>query len=45
MNVLGSLELTRPGQGNFDLYKDGLALQGWIISPKGGLSDEQKNGR
>ena len=36
MDVPGSFELTRPGRGNFDLYEDGLAPQGWILSPEGG---------
>ena len=35
VNVPGSLELTRPGRGNFDLYEDGLAPQGWILPPEG----------
>ena len=44
MDVPGSLELTRPGRGNFDLYEDGLAPQGWILFPEGGPSEEQKRG-
>ena len=44
MDVPGSLELTRPGRGNFDLYEDGLAPQGWILPPEGGPSEEQKRG-
>ena len=44
MNVPESLELTRPGRGNFDLYEDGLAPQGWILPPEGGPSEEQKRG-
>ena len=36
VDIPGSLELTRPGRGNFDLYEDGLAPQGWILSPEGG---------
>ena len=36
VDVPGSLELTRPGRGNFDLYEDGLAPQGWILPPEGG---------
>ena len=31
-----SFELTRPDRGNFDLYEDGLAPQGRILSLKGG---------
>ena len=42
MDVPGSLELTRPGRGNFDLYEDGLAPQGWIHPPEGGPSEEKK---
>ena len=42
--VPGSLELTRPGWGNFDLYEDGLAPQGWILPPEGGPDSEQKRG-
>ena len=33
VNVPRSLELTMPGRGNFDLYEDGLAPQGRILSP------------
>ena len=44
MDVPGSLELTRPRRGNFDLYEDGLAPQGWILPPEGGPSEEQKRG-
>ena len=44
MNVLGTLELPRLGRGNFDLYEDGLAPQGWILPPEGGPSEEQKRG-
>ena len=44
MNVPGSLEPTRPGRGNFDLYEDGLALQGWIFPPEGGPSEQQNRG-
>ena len=42
MNVLEILELTRPSRGNFDLYKDGLAPQGWILPPEGGPSEVKK---
>ena len=44
MNVPGSLELTRPGWDNFNLYEDDLAPQGWILTPEGGPSEEQKRG-
>ena len=44
VDVPGSLELTRPDRGNFDLYEDGLAPQGWILTPEGGPSEEQKRG-
>ena len=44
MDVPGSLELTRPGWGNFDLYEDGLAPQGWILPPEGGPCGELKMG-
>ena len=35
VDVPESLELTRPGRGNFDLYEDDLAPQGWILFPEG----------
>ena len=44
VNVPGSLELTRPSWGTFDLYEDDLAPQGWILPPEGGPSEEKKRG-
>ena len=44
MDVPGSLELTRPGRGNFDLSEDGLAPQGRILPPEGGPSEDLKRG-
>ena len=32
------------GRGNFDLYEDGLAPQGWILPPEGGPGGERKRG-
>ena len=44
MDVPGSLELTRPSRGNFDLQEGDLAPTGWIVPPGDGPSGKLKRG-